>query len=195
VLHYLFRSSTASQYYIAGDEIRALPGINDIRTFLQQVPMASGVAAQFVVSRTTLQQRPASFYGRLYDLLTHEVTTVANAFIAATAADQHREREVFRHCRKRSYAVGTEVASAYERLWPHFFRAVVVAPRGDGNNDSSSSGSTDSSTHIDPLNHKFKAGSAEERAFSSPLALPDFPHCCRAQLPKFVWYDPTEGVA
>lgn len=192
MLHYLFRSSTASEYYIAGDEVRALPGINDIRTFLQQVPMASGVAAQFVVSRTTLQQRPASFYARLYDLLTHEITTVVNASMAATIADQNREREVFRHCRKRSYAVGTEVASAYERLWPHFFRAVAVLPRGD--NDSNS-GSQHSSSYIDPLNHKFKAGSPEEQAFSSPLALPDFPHCCRAQLPKFVWYDPTEGVA
>lgn len=182
IMHYLYRSSIASTYYIPGDEIRALPGIHTLQQYLQQVPMAGGVAAQFIVSRRAAQQRPASFYARLYHLLTHQPMTNSNSNIdshnlSLSTEDQNRYQEIQRHCRQRSYSMGTEVASAFERLWANFFRAVKPSSMGSG---------------VNPLNHKFVAGSDEEHRYSSPLFLPDFPFCCQRLLPKFVWHDPTD---
>lgn len=73
-----------------------------VRRFFDEVPMASAVAAQFVVSKHAVLRRPYEFWQYLQAL--------NNGSIAVP------------HCRPRDNLSGSEVASAMERLWHNFFR-------------------------------------------------------------------------
>jgi hypothetical protein len=96
VLEQIFQGSSE-----LGDERRVPPASKTVKDFLQ-IPMASGVAAQFLVTDFTVYRRPKTFWEKLYFM--------NNGSIAVPA------------CNNRSYKEGTEVASAMERIWHNFFR-------------------------------------------------------------------------
>lgn len=87
--------------YVFGDERRVSPQSKLLADFLQ-VPMASGVAAQFLVSDFSVYRRPKAFWEKLYHMNNGSI--------------------LIPHCNSRSYKEGTEVASAMERIWHNFFR-------------------------------------------------------------------------
>lgn len=104
VLEYLFQNST--QF---GDQSRSkklLAIINrDIKQFYT-IPMASGVAAQFITSKTSIQMRSLSWWKKLYEL--------------------NQGLIYLNHCQNPSYTSdfkrGSEIASVMERIWHNFFR-------------------------------------------------------------------------
>ncbi len=100
VLDHIFKNSS-----FLGDE-RRLPSNSRSLTDFLRMPMASGVAAQFLVSDFSIYRRPRSFWDRLYAM--NNGTTS------------------FRTCNNRSYKEGTEVASAMERIWHNFFRDMTM---------------------------------------------------------------------
>lgn len=71
-----------------------------VEEFLR-IPMGSGVAAQFFVSRTAIQRRSREFWKKLLEL--------------------NRGKPLIEECDSRSYELGSLVASGMERLWHNFF--------------------------------------------------------------------------
>lgn len=180
---------------VGGDRERSLPGISSVSDFLQQVSMSSGVAAQFLVSRTAILRRSQFFYFHLLELHQHkqfsreqvlEMLRSPSTQVETPASDQqmtpplrswprqyttHQQKlqaAVWSSCSARSYNQGTEVAGAFERLWHNFFRDVSTSPVPRNKNNQ---------------NLKVHQG---------PLYLPDFPACCRHVLSEFVWRDPLQ---
>jgi len=109
LLHHLFRHGTALN---SVDPERTPFASDDIKAFLA-VPMASAVAAQFLVSRAAIQRRPLIFWQELQAL------TNGSSLLPG--------------CLSSPSPLGwSEVASALERLWHTFFRNTKTSAMSKG---------------------------------------------------------------
>lgn len=96
VLSHLFKDSKDF-----GDDQRLPPHDRDKNKF-QDIPMASGVAAQFIVTKKAIQMRPLAWWEKLMII--------------------NNSTGVLTECDNSNYKLGTEVASTMERLWHNFFK-------------------------------------------------------------------------
>ena len=107
MLEHLFANSS-----LYGDPDR-LPPPGDKKKSSQlflDIPMASGVAAQFVTSRNAVQMRSLTWWEKLWKLNTG-VDTIQHCDISTAADDEFIDL----------YKKGSDVASVMERIWHNFF--------------------------------------------------------------------------
>ena len=110
MLEYLFANSS-----LYGDPDRLPPGDKSSKSFLD-IPMASGVAAQFVASRNAIQMRPLTWWEKLWKLNTG-VDTIHHCDISISGGVAADNELLFTDL----YKKGSDVASVMERIWHNFF--------------------------------------------------------------------------
>lgn len=116
MLEYLFANSS-----LYGDPDRLPPGDKSSKSFLD-IPMASGVAAQFVASRNAIQMRPLTWWERLWKLNTG-VDTIQHCDISISGGVAADNELLFTDL----YKKGSDVASVMERICQKAFKCFILS--------------------------------------------------------------------
>jgi hypothetical protein len=154
-----------------------------------KLKMSSGIAAQFLVSKAAIYTRSSRVYQQLYAMHTGDYPMTS--------------------CAARDYSLGTEVASAMERLWHNLFidkSPLLLSSSSPPSSSSSSSGesplmSSTSTATIDATanqtmiinNQQEERNKQQEQAYDllyhnpiQALYIEDFPLCCQSFLPDYI---------